>query len=125
MPGGMFAVLDLFWLTLAVDLLCAVGNFIGGRSGVYRYVLWGEETFAHDFSELGAVYRSYAPICYARPSRRSWLGSVTASITVKVVSMMMRSLRKAASCLGARGEWAAAHDLFGTSGCRSDSKVYG
>jgi len=37
---------------------------------------------------------------------------------------MIRSLPKAASCLGARGEWVAAHDLFGTSGFLSDLKVY-
>jgi len=29
------------WLALAA--LFAFGNFIGGRSGVYRYVLWGED----------------------------------------------------------------------------------
>jgi len=73
MPGGMIAVHDLFWLALAA--LFAFGNFVGGLSGVYMYVLWGKETFAHDFSEVGAVYRSYAPICYAQtiPTLLAWL----------------------------------------------------
>lgn len=62
MPGGMTAVHDLFWSALA---LWAFGNLKGGRSGFERYISWCEEGFAHDFSEVGAMYRSYAPICCA------------------------------------------------------------